>query len=386
MNQYYTGVVVLSLMALAALTVLVWENGRITREKKKVFLRAYFVVLIVALAEWMGVILNGAPGSTRELHIAVKCLDYCFTPFLGLLFIQQVMTGNRITKMLYVLLAANILLQIISAFTGWTYYVDADNYYYHGSYYLIYIIIYIISFLSAVVQFIIYGQKFSRQNRMSLYTIVLVLITGISIQELLEVRTIILTEVLVCILMFIHYSEYTQMQNDENMSVWEKMINTDTLTGLQNRHAYSMALDYYTKQRNLDQIVVFEMDINGLKSVNDQYGHEAGDELICGAADCISRVFGSYGTCYRTGGDEFVVIMEQSKDRIVSLYLTLKKEMMQWQGRLSSQLSISIGYACGMDHPNQSIENLIRIADFQMYQDKAAYYQIKEHDRRRNPR
>ena len=49
------------------------------------------------------------------------------------------------------------------------------------------------------------------------------------------------------------------------------------------------------------------IDINGLKVVNDTLGHAAGDELICGAADCISKTFEKSGTCYRTGGGGGVV-------------------------------------------------------------------------------
>ncbi|MBR5705734.1 MAG: diguanylate cyclase, partial [Deltaproteobacteria bacterium] len=57
-----------------------------------------------------------------------------------------------------------------------------------------------------------------------------------------------------------------------------------------------------------EDLAVFSIDVNGLKTVNDSLGHDAGDELIRGAADCISAAFGQTGKCYRTGGDEFVVL------------------------------------------------------------------------------
>ena len=53
-----------------------------------------------------------------------------------------------------------------------------------------------------------------------------------------------------------------------------------------------------------ENFVYASIDVNGLKIVNDEIGHAAGDELIKGAADCMTKAFGSYGKVYRTGGDE----------------------------------------------------------------------------------
>ena len=60
------------------------------------------------------------------------------------------------------------------------------------------------------------------------------------------------------------------------------------------------------------------VDINGLKEVNDTFGHEAGDQLIIGAANCIERAFGDYGKVFRTGGDEFIVLLtEDIPDEVI---------------------------------------------------------------------
>lgn len=56
------------------------------------------------------------------------------------------------------------------------------------------------------------------------------------------------------------------------------------------------------------------IDLNGLKKVNDEYGHEAGDFLIQKVAKNISKVF--YGNIYRIGGDEFVVISTEIKEKL----------------------------------------------------------------------
>jgi len=81
----------------------------------------------------------------------------------------------------------------------------------------------------------------------------------------------------------------------------------DQLTNLQNRRAYSERI----KQLETDMpatCCVVTADINGLKQINDTFGHSAGGELIIGAAECLSQCFEGVGEVYRLGGDEFCVI------------------------------------------------------------------------------
>ena len=88
----------------------------------------------------------------------------------------------------------------------------------------------------------------------------------------------------------------------------ERLSKTDMLTGLGNRHAYTEdARKYETGSLPADLTIIY-LDVNELKHINDTLGHHAGDELICGAAECISKVFFRVGGCYRTGGDEFIVM------------------------------------------------------------------------------
>ena len=96
----------------------------------------------------------------------------------------------------------------------------------------------------------------------------------------------------------------------------KKMTEIDSLTGLYNRFAYEYRISEIKKKEiPLDNLILFAMDINGLKEVNDVKGHDAGDAMIYDAAQCILRGIGSYGDCYRVGGDEFMaVIMNQDVD------------------------------------------------------------------------
>lgn len=74
-----------------------------------------------------------------------------------------------------------------------------------------------------------------------------------------------------------------------------------------------------------DDFVYASIDVNGLKIVNDEIGHAAGDELIKGAAKCMKEVIGSYGKVYRTGGDEFVSIFFASKEQLETIKMDLSR-------------------------------------------------------------
>ncbi len=103
-------------------------------------------------------------------------------------------------------------------------------------------------------------------------------------------------------------------------------------------------------------------------------GHEAGDELIIGASECISKVFNQFGKCYRTGGDEFIVLANLSRNEANEAITRLKKETLEWCGKRVKGLHLSAGYALAADHPNLLAEKLVNEADLAMYAEKNAYY------------
>ena len=98
-------------------------------------------------------------------------------------------------------------------------------------------------------------------------------------------------------------------------------------------------------------------------------GHSAGDELICSAAECILSVFKPLGCCYRMGGDEFAILLQNITESQVNRAL-LQLELCISRRNLtrSFPLSVAVGHAMGQDAP---IEQLFREADADMYRNKS---------------
>ena len=156
---------------------------------------------------------------------------------------------------------------------------------------------------------------------------------------------------------------------------------TDEMTRLFNRRSYDEDLQELRKGQLAENFVLFSIDINGLKKANDTRGHAAGDELIKGAANCLTMTVGNEGKAYRTGGDEFMVIsyMENPMD----LFDAIKKQTKEWKGLYTSELNLAVGYAALKENPNASIDDLEHLADTRMYEDKTAFYTESGNDRRR---
>lgn len=162
-----------------------------------------------------------------------------------------------------------------------------------------------------------------------------------------------------------------------------RMSMVDELTGLQNRRAFDMARAEIEKNGTVSNVTIIALDLNGLKQVNDTLGHQAGDEFILGISNCMMNAFNQLGHVYRTGGDEFFVLLDCSQDQLTDALKTFDYRVSTWKGNLVQSLSVSKGAASGVDHPDLSFQELMNLADQRMYEDKEEYYRRNNLKQRR---
>ncbi len=154
----------------------------------------------------------------------------------------------------------------------------------------------------------------------------------------------------------------------------------DPLTDLQNRRAYEETVEQLSKELPAGCSVV-TVDINGLKETNDSLGHHTGDELIIGAAKCICRSFEGTDMIYRTGGDEFIVIITDEGYDVNAALDRLKRYSTDWKGEQIHGFSVSAGVASAKEF--NDIDSILKASDQRMYESKRAYYEGTGKDRRR---
>lgn len=161
----------------------------------------------------------------------------------------------------------------------------------------------------------------------------------------------------------------------------------DELTGIYNRQFYRVVCDYVDSNNMVNKVTLVSLDVNGLKITNDKFGHLAGDELIKAAADVIQETFSATALAvFRIGGDEYVAILKCDRGDIPTYERRLVEIQESYSKKINREISISYGFASGMDYPNKNTESLYNIADEMMLANKTKYYVTNKIDRRHNER
>jgi diguanylate cyclase (GGDEF)-like protein len=102
------------------------------------------------------------------------------------------------------------------------------------------------------------------------------------------------------------------VESEKRLGIVERKYTVDPMTGVKSKHAFADAeeeLDRGIAAGTAGPFALAVCDVNGLKHVNDTLGHKAGDEYICAASAMICLVF-AHSPVFRTGGDEFVVLLQ----------------------------------------------------------------------------
>jgi len=163
----------------------------------------------------------------------------------------------------------------------------------------------------------------------------------------------------------------------------EERANKDALTGLFNRGYLSQAMDEEKKKKEKYGIhfAVVQADINGLKKLNDQYGHECGDQMIVMASRVLQKNLRNTDLVARTGGDEFVILLGNTTDEEAGFFIKrLQNKVFEGltlplNDGSSFPVTVSLGKA-GTDR--HSVDNLLKEADRHMYAEKQKFYQVVE--------
>ena len=155
-------------------------------------------------------------------------------------------------------------------------------------------------------------------------------------------------------------------QNAQKETELRILGETDMMTQLYNRNKYlEMIHEYYP---NVGNVGVMFWDIDGLKKVNDNMGHDSGDYLISAVTTSISEVTKGVCKAFRIGGDEFVVIGENiSREAIAEMVVNIQSSIDKKNEATKIPISASVGYAVGA---GKDIEKVVAEADACMYKNK----------------
>lgn len=159
-------------------------------------------------------------------------------------------------------------------------------------------------------------------------------------------------------------------KEQEKSKSFKSMANTDSMTGVRNKLAFSdaeKALDQMIGDKEIDKLAVVVCDINGLKHVNDTLGHAAGDKLIMDASSLICEYF-THGAVYRIGGDEFAVLLEGTGfDTMDEVIRDMNRQVEE--NISTGDVVVSVGCSVLRDDDSQ-LHDVFQRADQMMYERK----------------
>ena len=178
--------------------------------------------------------------------------------------------------------------------------------------------------------------------------------------------------------LFIFFSGIYEFINISEMSrrgqyaeIMEKLAYLDGLTGLLNRKAYNNTLDTASKGSHIYTMIM--LDMNYLKKVNDELGHNVGDMYIKKIAEIMNESFVNKEKCFRIGGDEFFVMADysMSDSLLKSSITTLLSKIEEYNKNSEYNIPLSVAYGVAEFNPEKdNIEEKSKAADENMYKMK----------------
>lgn len=266
------------------------------------------------------------PGETayymvRLGNFSVFCINYIFmslfTTYMWLTVSNHNHRKPAALYAVYALSASGILLLIITQFTGLFYYFDDHNRYHRGNYYLLAQAIAVLGISVCLFMLISYRKNLNRTIFLAmmsffvlpvLATIYQALAYGFSLQCL---AAVISTQI-----MFVMDTVEVNMRFHSQQADYRKAryeAEHDGMTGLLNKEAgWKRMREYFNRMGSRDEALLMFIDIDDFKTINDTYGHTAGDFWIREVASQLRHIYRQDDIICRYGGDEFLALIRNT--------------------------------------------------------------------------
>ena len=290
----YTGITIIAIVQAIVITLHLIKSDILDANIKYGFAVASSMIILVAAAEWAGVKLNNAPEQWKTVHALVKAVEFSLAPAVIMTW-ATILAGSRRIWHGWVAVGANVILEFVSAFAGFIYYIDDNNVYCRGNFYWVYIAFYVLSIVVIFIEIFKFSASYQNRDFSFLIGILVFLAVGVGLQMYSsQIRTSWITGSVAGTLLYIYFADLS--------------MQVDMVTKMLNRRCYENIL---SRLRSRTAIILF--DVDDFKNVNDTYGHSVGDEILQKTGECLRKAYGAKGLCFRIGGDEFCVILKKGK-------------------------------------------------------------------------
>lgn len=294
-DQYFLVLTTIDLFVLTFMCILTKLSETLNGKQKRGFFLAFVLIGVISILEVITILVDGAPVHLRWLNILSNYLGFGLSPAVSLCLVYVLDKKQGVRRGFKTAVACEAAYLISLALTlpgGMVFSVSEENLYSRGDFFAFYVTAYFAALVYLAACTAITARVFQNRSRILIYPLIVFLAAETIIQIALpQLHVTWLCVTLLSVLYFIYCSE-----------MWNQL---DALTGLLNQNSYlNRAVEMC---RSGEVLVVF--DVDDFKQVNDRYGHVKGDICLAEIAACIKKAYARHGYCYRTGGDEFCVLL-----------------------------------------------------------------------------
>lgn len=348
MDYYFFIITIIDVFTLGIMCILTRSNETLNKQQRQRFIMSFLLIIVISVLEIITVIVCDGPASLRWINILANYLGFGLTPAIPI-FLAAALNKNQSTKYAFWLEAVYLFFLAITFPQKLVFYVDHDNHYMRGNFFIIYLTCYFASIFYLLAITLRVARTYQSKSKNSVYFIVAFLLAGTIVQVIFPQLHVTWLCVTLLAMLFFTYCN----------GMWQQL---DKLTGLLNQNSY------LNKTASLSQngtLLVF--DVDDFKQINDTYGHLNGDKCLETIAACIKKAYFKDGFCYRIGGDEFCVLLNKDADAEVC-YKNFVEELSNRRKTLDILPCVSIGSAPFVVGDN--IPSVKETADQMLYQSK----------------
>ena len=343
-------ILILILGAFAVILLITSYTSKRTTIKYLILLASIFLLSIVVFTEFY----LQPVSENKSARLILIAIRYSATPFVLALVIMVLVSRQK--YFVFIPAALLLVLNIVSIFTGIVFSINNQHSMERGALgFLPYVV-------CALYMVLLIYLLIKRSNKRMIEIIPIVFLavalsSGVIFPFIFGPDFAQIFCTIIAVSLFIYYV----------FAILE-LTKKDALTGLLNRQAYFVE----TRRDYKDITAIVSLDMNGLKVINDTYGHAAGDEALVTLSLCFTKAIKVRQSAYRMGGDEFVIVCRKTpKEDVEALVERIEKYVSE------TKYTCSIGYSFH-EEGTIKLEDLLKESDERMYSNKSDYYKNKE--------
>ena len=338
--------------------------------KQKLFTALLGLNALILILDTILWILDGkASMSVREANLLLTTLYYILNPIpclLWSLYANYLISGDEEqTKRFIISFSIPVLIHtvisLLSYSKGYFFFFDENNVYHRGNFFYLTVLICYFYLVYTFIYVIVQQKKIDRKTFVSIFLFAFPPFLGGLIQSLFYGIPLVWVCMSISVLIVF-------------ISIQNKQLYTDHLTGLFNRRQLDYYLQEKTRNNEKEKLLAGIMiDINFFKEINDLYGHDVGDQTLRYTGEILRKSLRSEDFVSRYGGDEFVIFIEvTNRTDLMNAVKRIKKNIEQFnlQRVIPFNIDLSIGYDIFDNKAGIKIQQFINNIDILMYTEK----------------